>query len=316
MQLPNLANRDNKNVVIKTLNPDVLNQLTLKDRNYLESGFADEASKLARCEHPNIVRVIETFKEGDLLCMVIEYLQGNNLANIVKTRGFLPEEEAIGYIQQIGQALIEVHKQGFLHRDVKPENIMVRAGTTQAVLIDFDLARGFDSPLTSRGARVDGFTPIELYFNSAKRQAQRGAWTDVYAVAATLYVLLTGQQPVSATDRKDQNKRLIEPLELNNQISDRLNKAIIYGMQLEPEKRPQTVDNWLKELGFKTRSFAFPKLPWTQPLWAVILEIMGVLALFAALISGIKDGSDLLKDWFPHQPPTPNHSTPNQPQNR
>ncbi|CDN12450.1 serine/threonine kinase [Richelia intracellularis] len=74
---------------------------------------------------------------------MLEYIQGNNLGGIVKARGFLPEKEALVYIQQIGQALIEVQKQELLHRDIKPENIMVRAGNHQAIL-DFDLARGFD----------------------------------------------------------------------------------------------------------------------------------------------------------------------------
>ncbi|KAB8321141.1 serine/threonine protein kinase [Tolypothrix campylonemoides VB511288] len=303
------TNRDGKDVVIKTPNPDVLNQLPLKDRNYLESGFLDEAPKLARCQHDNIVRVIETFKEGDLPCIVMEYIQGDNLAKLVKSRGFFPEEEALGYIQQIGQALIEVHKQRFLHRDIKPENIMVRAGTYQAVLIDFDLARGFDSPLTSRGARVDGFTPIELYFNSATQQKRRGAWTDIYSLAATLYVLLTGQQPVTAIDRKDRNERLTEPKELNNQISDRVNNAIIHAMKLEPEQRPKTVEDWLQELGLQTRGFTLPKLPWAQPLWAWILGIMSVLALLAGIISGLNDTIDLRHKLSPKPLPTPTNST-------
>lgn len=68
------TNRDGKETVIKTLNPDLLNQLGLEDRNYLESGFLDEAPKLARCQHPNIVLMIESFKEGDLPCIVMEYI--------------------------------------------------------------------------------------------------------------------------------------------------------------------------------------------------------------------------------------------------
>ncbi|MFN6568889.1 serine/threonine-protein kinase [Dendronalium sp. ChiSLP03b] len=312
--------RDSKNVVIKTLNPDLLNQLSNEERDRLKSGFADESRKLALCKHPNIVRVLETFNEGDLLCMVMEYIPGTNLANLVNR--VLPEKEALGYIQQVGQALIEVHKQGFLHRDVKPENIMVRAGKNEVVLIDFDLARGIDNPLTSRGARTEGFTPIELYSNSARQQTRRGPWTDVYSLAATLYILLTGKQPESAIDRQDNNQRLTPPQELNNGISDRVNQAILHAMELEPEKRPQTVETWLKELGLKTSNFSLPKLPWTQPLWAWILEIMGILALFAALISGIKDGTDLLKDWFleksiptnPTLQQTP--SSPTQPRNR
>ncbi|MDZ8134032.1 MAG: serine/threonine-protein kinase [Nostoc sp. DedQUE04] len=312
--------RDGKNVLIKTLDSNLLNQLSNEDRDRLKSGFADESRKLAICKHPNIVQVIDTFEEGDLKCMVMEYIQGDNLANIVQPRGFLPAKEALDYIQQIGKALIAVHKQGFLHRNVKPENIILRSGTHQVVLINFDLARRFvDNPVSSRGNLVDKFTPIELYSNSPRQQARRKPWTDIYSLAATLYFLLTGKLPESAIERQDNNKRLIPPNELNDKISDRVNQAILHAMELQPDNRPETVEHWLKELGLNTASLSLPKLLWKQPLWARILELMSVLALFAALISGIKDGTDLFKDWFPGKPAPPTQQTPSsstQPQNR
>ncbi|MEA5604112.1 serine/threonine protein kinase [Nostoc sp. UHCC 0252] len=107
--------RDGKEVVIKTLDSNLLNQLSNEDRDRLKSGFADESRKLAICKHPNIVQVIDTFEEGDLKCMVMEHILGDNLAKIVQPRGFLPAKEAVDYIQQIGKALIVVHEQGFLH---------------------------------------------------------------------------------------------------------------------------------------------------------------------------------------------------------
>ncbi|MEM7553238.1 MAG: serine/threonine-protein kinase [Cyanobacteria bacterium P01_A01_bin.84] len=287
-------------VVIKTLNPDILNQLTDSDRNYLESGFADESRKLSLCKHPNIVRVIENFKHQQLNFMVMEYIDGDNLGNILASRRQIPEKEALNYIQQIGQALIEVHKQEFLHRDIKPENIMLRKGTYQVVLIDFDLARDFDSPLTSRSDRVDGFTPIELYFNTTRSQQQRGAWTDVYSLAATLYILLTGEKPVNSCDRKDQNVGLKPPKDHNPDISDKVNNAIIHGMELQGEQRPQTVQKWLNELGLKSKiSISIRKIP----LWAIITGIITLLSL----ISVAKDGRDL---WIDITSPKPLNSSP------
>ncbi|OYD94701.1 hypothetical protein CDG76_15005 [Nostoc sp. 'Peltigera membranacea cyanobiont' 210A] len=317
--------RDGKNVVIKILDYNSLNQLTNKDRERLKSGFVDESRKLEKCKHPNIVQVIDTFEEGNLKCMVMEYIQGDNLAKIVQPRGFLPEKEALDYIQQIGKALIVVHEQEFLHRNVKPANIILRAGTHQVVLINFDLARRFvDNPVSSRGNLVDKFTPIELYSKSPRQQARRklSTDTDIYSLAATLYYLLTGKLPESAIERQDNNKRLIPPKELNDKISDRVNQAILHATELQPDKRPETVEDWLKELGLNTASLSLPKLLWAQPLWARILEIMGVIALFAALISGVKDGTDLFKDWFPDKSaPTnpPTQQTPSssaKPQNR
>jgi eukaryotic-like serine/threonine-protein kinase len=324
------TNREGDDVVIKTLNPDLLNQLTDKERSYLGSGFLDEARKLVICKHPNIVNVIETFQERDLQCMVMEYIHGSNLDKIIQTRKFLPEQEALDYIQQIGQALSEVHKQGFLHRDVKPENIMLRAGTHQAVLIDFDLARGIDNPLTSRGMKVDGFIPLELYSNSVRQQKRRGPWTDIYSLSATLYTLLTGQQPVNAIDRKDQNQRLIPPQELNNQISTRVSNAIVHGMGLEPNDRPKTVEVWLKELGLQKSGLTLLKLPikffliprdnnYLRWLLGGIVAVFGVAATIDPLISVINNVMQLIEK-VPQKNQSPVNSTtqdnpsfPNQP---
>ncbi|QKQ74719.1 serine/threonine-protein kinase [Nostoc sp. TCL240-02] len=316
--------RDVKDVVIKTLNSNLLNQLSNEDRDRLKSGFADESRKLAICKHPNIVQVIDTFESGDLKCMVMEYIQGDNLAKIVQPRGFLPAKEALDYIQQIGKALIVVHEQGFLHRDVKPENIILRSGSHEVVLINFDLARRFvDNPVSSRGNLVDKFTPIELYSNSPRQQARRKPWTDIYSLAATLYFLLTGKLPESAIERQDNNKRLIPPQELNNQISDRVNDAIIHAMKLESDKRPKTVEDWLKELGWRRR-FTFPSLgnKRLQLLLAAILAAGALATKIEPLISALNNGVQLIDRFFssPSTPTNPSTqqtpSSPTQPQNR
>jgi serine/threonine-protein kinase len=222
--------RNGKELVIKTLDEDKLNQLTPGERNSLTNKFVNEGRKLERCKHTHVVSLLDTFMEGQLFCLAMEYIHGDTLESIVRVRKFLPEQEALGYIRQIGEALIEVHKQGLLHRDVKPENIIVRAGQHNVVLIDFDLADEFDHPLTSR-FKDKRFAPIEL--NSSTRP--RGSYTDVYSLAATLYFLLAGDLPASAMDRKDGTASLIPPKIINPLISEPVNHAILKGMELQPD---------------------------------------------------------------------------------
>ncbi|MGI2902503.1 serine/threonine protein kinase [Tolypothrix sp. VBCCA 56010] len=129
------------------------------------------------------MRIDEVIQEGALWCMVMEYIDGEDLASLVENQGALSEAQALRYIQQIGEALIVVHNNGLLHRDIKPQNIMLRSGNSQAVLIDFGIAREFSPNLTKTHTQIlsDGFAPIEQY----DKRAKRGAYSDVYASSAT-----------------------------------------------------------------------------------------------------------------------------------
>ncbi|MEQ9232552.1 serine/threonine protein kinase [Coleofasciculus sp. E2-BRE-01] len=154
------------------------------------------------------------FKEGDQVCLVMEYIQGQDLTHANR----LTEKEALRYIRQIGSALMVVHENNLVHRDVRPANIIMRQGKREAVLIDFGLAVGFDHPLTTiNPTTADGFTPLELYHVDA----ERGAYTDVYSLAATLYQLLTGEKPPSVRDRSLARAKLKPPQDVNPQMSDR-----------------------------------------------------------------------------------------------
>ena len=135
-------------VVIKTLNDEVQKR---RDFDRFQDDFMNEALAISRCQHRHIVKVHRFFTERvrhpnpgntlsqylKLTCMVMECIQGTDLADWVSQKGRLPEAAALRYIQQVGQALSVVHGQGLLHRDVKPNNIMVRRDTDEAVLIDF-----------------------------------------------------------------------------------------------------------------------------------------------------------------------------------
>ncbi len=278
--------KNDEPVVIKTPNDQSLNR---PDFDRLQQVFVREAFKLARCRHPHIVKAEEPFQEDGLWCIPMEYIAGTTLAD--REQRILPQEEALRYIQQIGEALIEVHKHGLLHRDVRPENIMVRIGKAEAVLIDFGLALEFDHEMTKTRTEeiAEGFAPLELY----SRQAERGAYTDIYSLGATLYVLLTGQKPAGAMKRKLDNERLIAPKESNPQISNRINRAILSAMELEAEKRPQSVQDWLDSLGLKNDSVSPNQSPNPREnrdsrrrieTWQLIIA---AVAAIGALLAGI-----------------------------
>jgi serine/threonine protein kinase len=246
--------RDNngRQVVIKTLNEIVQSR---PDFAKFQQDFLNEALRLAKCSHPHIVRVDEVIQEGALWCMVMEYIDGEDLATRIENQGALPEVEALKYIQQIGEALTVVHNNSLLHRDIKPQNIMLRSGKSEAVLIDFGIARDFTPNLTQTHTQMlsDGFAPIEQY----DKRSKRGAYTDVYALAATLYSLLTGEVPTLAPLRAI-SLSFLEPKEINPNISDRVNQAILKGMEVKPEDRPLSIQEWLALLQTNNDAYASP----------------------------------------------------------
>ncbi len=228
-------------VVIKTLN-DGLRQ----DTNFanFQRNFQAEAKRLAMCSHPGIVRVNDFFIEDSLPFMVMDYIPGRTLAQIVFPNHPLPEPVAIDYVRQVGAALNAVHHLGLLHRDVKPQNLILHEGTGRVVLIDFGTAREFSPGLTQTHTSMisEGYAPIEQYLP----QAQRTAAIDVYGLAATLYALLTAQVPIASILRDRQ--ALPTPQELKPDLSPAINQAVLHGMAIEPDQRPSTIDEWLAML--------------------------------------------------------------------
>ncbi|MGL6337516.1 MAG: GUN4 domain-containing protein, partial [Waterburya sp.] len=186
----------------------------------------------------------QVFSEDELLCMVMDYIEGEDLAEHLDTTGKFSEPDAINIILQVGEAVNYVHHQGFLHRDIKPANILLKKSDSSPVLIDFGLAREYNpkSLRSMTDAKTECFAPIEQY----QRNGNFGAWTDVYALAATLYTLITAELPLASTYRG--YAPLPPPKQLNPNISNRVNEAILKGMELEPENRPQLVQDWLEFL--------------------------------------------------------------------
>jgi serine/threonine-protein kinase len=225
-------------VVIKTLN---LVSQSHPQFSKMEQQFQDEARRLALCVHPNIVRVNDFFMEDDVPYLVMDYIPGQTLEQIVFPDQPLPESIAIHYIRQIGAALEVVHQNGLLHRDVKPHNIILRQGTQEVILIDFGISREFTEGKTQTHTSLisEGYAPIEQYVMQEKRTPA----TDVYGLAATLYALLTAQVPLASILRE--RRPMPAPRDLQPHLSIAVNQAIMRGMAVEARYRPSGVSEWL-----------------------------------------------------------------------
>jgi serine/threonine-protein kinase len=225
-------------VVIKTLN-----QANQQDPQFprLVQQFQEEARRLALCVHPNIVRVNDFFTEEGIPYLVMDYIPGQTLEEVVFPNHPLPEAIAIHFIRQIGAALQVVHQNGLLHRDVKPQNIILRQGTQEVVLIDFGIAREFTPGATQTHTSIisTGYAPVEQYFSQEKRTPA----TDVYGLAATLYALLTAQVPVASILRERQP--MPAPRDIYPQISASTNQAVMRGMAVDARYRPASITEWL-----------------------------------------------------------------------
>ncbi|WP_089093927.1 serine/threonine-protein kinase [Nodularia sp. NIES-3585] len=252
-------------VVMKTINEKLRQH---SDFAKFERQFQDEARRLATCVHPHIVRVSDFFVEDGLPYMVMEYIRGDTLGDAFVLPAIpLPEATAIHYMRQIGAALQVVHNNGLLHRDIKPDNIILRQGTQEVVLIDFGIAREFNNGVrqTHTGMVSEGYSPLEQYLT----QAPRTPATDVYGLAATLYALLTAQVPLPVLLRD--REKMPSPRELQPHLSAAVNEAVMRGMAIESQFRPSTVAEWLQLLP-GSRIKTPPSLP-TQAVPTIVLPV-------------------------------------------
>lgn len=207
--------------------------------------FLVEGQTLGQFNHPGIVQVFYYFEENNTAYMVMEYLQGQTLAELLDTcQGKLPEAQALQLISQVSSALEVLHQAQYLHRDIKPENIML-ADDGRVVLIDFGAARDFASNSTTRYTTLltPGYAPLEQY----GRNLKYGAFTDIYALSSTLYHLLTGKAPVSAIERAA-GVELPTVKEIAPEISDYVSEAIARGMLMDVAQRLQSVGELLELL--------------------------------------------------------------------
>ncbi|MBR5292882.1 MAG: serine/threonine protein kinase [Clostridia bacterium] len=199
--------------------------------------FLQEARTMAKMDkQPVIVSAKDFFEANNTAYIVMEYVEGTTLKDIVAQRGGrIPADELFRMMEPLFSALKDMHALGLIHRDISPENLMLERGAIR--LLDFGCAReSADGNATMTIALKHGYAPIEQYQNKGQ-----GSWTDVYALSATMYYCLTGKKPPQSMDRLCEDE-LILPLKLGVNMSENQEKALLYGMGVRPRRRYRTVE--------------------------------------------------------------------------
>jgi eukaryotic-like serine/threonine-protein kinase len=238
-----------RDVAIKVLSPELA-----KDATYVQR-FQTEARAVARLNHTNLVSGIDVGEADGIHYLVMEYADGNTLASLLRRGGALDEERAVGIAQQIARALDHAHKNGLLHRDVKPDNVIItRDGV--AKLCDLGLARLDEK---AEAAQRMG-TPAYISPEQARGETHVDLRSDLYSLGATLFHLLAGRPPFeAATAAAVLAKHLTEPAPRLNatgaDVDPRTDALVARLLAKSPAERPasagevaQALDAILRDL--------------------------------------------------------------------
>lgn len=210
--------------------------------------FINEAKILSKLLNlPSVVDVLDFFQENGTAYMVMELLEGSTLNGYMRRRKMqkMPWRAANRIIGEAGMALEQVHSKMLLHRDIGPDNIMLdKEGTVH--LIDFGATRiyGLNSERSMSVMLKPGFTPIEQY----SRTGNQGPWTDVYALAATYYYLVTGQKPPEAPDRVS-GAKVSYLSQCVPDIPENISRAVEHALEFRWQQRTRSMGQFLREMG-------------------------------------------------------------------
>ncbi len=212
--------------------------------------FVTEARTLAKFRHPNVVRVMSVFEANSTAYMVMEYERGESLEKLLKAKKFTGEAKLRSLVMPLLDGLKVVHEAGFIHRDIKPDNIYLRESGTP-VLLDFGSARQAIGVATRTLTALvtPGYAPFEQYDTSTAGEKKQGPWTDIYSLGATLYRAITGAGPPDAIGRVNAvmgGTDILRPATevASGEYSPGFLSAIDWALEFLPENRPQSIDEW------------------------------------------------------------------------
>lgn len=251
--------------------------------------FLGESRRLAKfATVPGVVGIFDCFNENSTAYIVMEYLEGKTLGQMVRQNGKLPYDKAVYIMLQVLNALNVVHQAGIIHRDIAPDNVFV-CDDGRVKLLDFGAAR-FVTTSHSRSLSMIlkmGYAPVEQYSS----KGDQGTWTDVYACGATLYYAITGVQPVDSYDRMDETKddKLATPSKYAKKLPKNVETAILNAMNIMPENRTQTAKAFADELeGTIDVKRVKEKLEHEDtgriPAWMKANSVAAVIAALAAVV--------------------------------
>ena len=234
-----IAIRQNDN----TVNPKSSNQKDIFEE--VLKSFIEEAKTLQKFNHPNIVKTNGFFRANGTIYIVMDYEDGEDLQDFLEKQYTLNEDMILSIMLPLLDGLRAVHEQSYLHRDIKPANIYIRTNGIP-MLIDFGASRivlGEKSKSLS-AILTDGYAPKEQY----SRTSKQGVYTDLYAIGAVMYKMITGSTPVESSarsdavtdDEPDPHPKIEHSKELSN-YSNNLKKAVDWCLELRGKDRPQSV---------------------------------------------------------------------------
>ena len=208
--------------------------------------FFEEGKLIARFGHPGIVKVIRLFEQNNTAYMVLDFVEGETVERWARRNGAPPVEMLRGFVGRVLDALEAIHMAKVWHRDISPDNVMLRLNG-DPVLIDFGAAKTELSTRTTTYAIVrKEYSPLEQLTIAGSHL--QGPWTDIYALAATLYRLVTTRVPISSTDRSIGEAMDPASVVAAGRYPDAMLQAIDWGLNLKARERPQSVSEWRQRL--------------------------------------------------------------------
>jgi serine/threonine-protein kinase len=290
----------NRTVALKMLRDDLVDDKAFRGR------FLDETNRHLRLEHPNIVPVYDYFSEDNLLCLVMRYIEGPSLAQVLAAQNGkpLPLERLRRMSEQVLSALDYAHRNGIIHRDVKPSNILLDR-EDNAYLIDFGIALAVGD---IRRTRIGGIVGTPLYMSPEQIRTPRQVdqRTDVYSYGCVLFEMATGRTPFQASDDLEGDFLIRQahvtqppphPKRLNPGLPDRLESIILAAMEKDPEKRIPGCGEFKRLLEQLERPEGNGKFSWPT---AVVFRRAAVALLATLIVLGALAGRRTIVEYFVH----------------